>query len=195
MATLLLSTGVPMITAGDELGRTQRGNNNAYCQDNEISWLDWDLEPWKVDLLEFTRLLLALRREHPALRHKHFFDGRPSLPGGVKDLTWFGPHGSELTEREWWEPAARTVGMYVSGSALKSRTPRGEPLLDTSFLLLLHAGPDDIAFTLPGRPWAGAFRPLLDTADERPGAGAAVLTIGSQVHLGARSVTLLEAMA
>ena len=154
LATLLLSTGVPMLTAGDEMGRTQGGNNNAYCQDNEISWVDWSLAPWQVDQLEFSRLLLSVRRAHPALRHRHFFEGRPAIEGGAKDLGWFAPDGSELIDASWWETESRTLGMYVAGDSLKIRTARGEDVVDASFLLLLHGGSEPIDFVLPGAPWA-----------------------------------------
>ena len=115
LATLVLSTGVPMITAGDEMGRTQGGNNNAYCQDDEVSWVDWDLAAWQRDLLEFAQLLVRLRREHPVLRHRHFFEGRAAVPGGPKDLAWFAPDGSEVNEDLWWSP----------GHADRRDVPRG----------------------------------------------------------------------
>ena len=193
LATLLLSTGVPMLTAGDEMGRTQGGSNNAYCQDNEVSWLDWALDPWQVDLLEFARLLLAIRRDHPALRHRHFFEGRSMTEGGAKDLAWFGPTGTELVDGDWWEPYARTLGMYVGGDSLRSQTPRGEPIVDSSFLLLLHAGSEPVGFLLPGAPWAATYRSLLDTADERPSPSPTPLEPGDLVGLAPRSLILLEA--
>ena len=193
LATLLLSTGVPMITAGDEMGRTQGGNNNAYCQDDEVSWVDWDLATWQRDLLEFARSLVRLRRAHPVLRHRHFFEGRPAFVGGPKDLAWFAPDGNEVNDDLWWSPGLHTVGMYLAGGALRSRTARGEPITDDSFLLLLHGGADEAEFLLPASPWAVRYERLLDTADERPHAAGWADNPGDVVVLGARSLVLLKA--
>ena len=193
MGTLVLSMGVPMICAGDEMGRTQGGNNNAYCQDDEVSWLDWDHAPWQRDLLEFTRKVIRLRRDHPVLRYRHFFEGRPAFPGGPKDLAWFAPDGNELTDDLWWSPGLHTLGMYLAGDAMRARTPRGEPVTDSSFLLLLHGGEDEAEFILPTGPWATSYQRLLDTADERPRPTEWVDAPGDVVVLGARSLMMLEA--
>jgi isoamylase len=193
LGTLVLSTGVPMIVAGDEMGRTQGGNNNAYCQDNEVSWLDWDTSPWQRDLLEFARLVVNLRREHPALRHRHFFEGRPAFLGGPKDLAWFAPDGRELTDDLWWSPSLQTLGMYLAGDAMRARNSRGEPIIDTSFLLLLHGGDRETEFVLPTAPWATSYQRLLDTADERPRPAAWQDAPGDVVVLAARALMLLEA--
>ena len=123
MATLCLSTGVPMITAGDERGRTQRGNNNAYCQDNEISWIDWRADDAWLDIYEITKTALRLRREHPALRQRHCFEGRPTIEGGPKDLAWLHPDGREMTDDDWYDDSLRTLGMFVSGTPLRSPGP------------------------------------------------------------------------
>src|SRR5207302_1725131 len=122
MTTLLLSTGVPMLTAGDELGRTQGGNNNAYCQDNETSWVDWSLldQPeWRA-LFELTARLIRLRRAHPVLRQRAFFSGRAAVPGGERDLAWFTTRGREMTEADWFTPSA-ALGMLLSGTAMSER--------------------------------------------------------------------------
>ena len=164
MATLLLSTGVPMLTAGDEIGKTQRGNNNAYCQDNEISWLDWSLDDSRLALLDFVRSLTRLRREHGAFRQRYFFDGRPMHEGGPKDLAWIGPDGHELPDWAWHEHDRHTLGMFIAGSDPGPRhlgVPDGEP--ESSFLLLLHAGSHEQAFTLPGEPYARSYRRVIDT--------------------------------
>ena len=146
LTTLLLSTGVPMLVAGDEIARTQGGNNNAYCQDNEMSWLDWSAvdKPAVADLLALTRRLVALRRDSPVLRQRGFFAGRP-VPGGDgrKDLAWLRADGTEMTEREWHAPDLRTLGMYLDGDGIRHRGPRGERLTDESYLLVLHAGAED----------------------------------------------------
>ncbi|HEU4913268.1 MAG TPA: glycogen debranching protein GlgX [Actinomycetes bacterium] len=178
LATLLVSAGVPMLTAGDETGRSQRGNNNAYCQDNEISWLSWEHKPWQRDLHAWTRALLALRRTHPVLRHDAFYEGLPAHPDGVKDLAWFGADAREMTAEEWFDHDLRVLGMYLSGPP----TP-GEPEA-TSLLVLLNTGPTAESALLPGMPWGAAYELLLDTADELPTAsgGPAVTTVTLAPH-------------
>ncbi|MGZ4437439.1 MAG: glycogen debranching protein GlgX, partial [Nocardioidaceae bacterium] len=139
MVTLCLSTGVPMLTAGDERGRTQRGNNNAYAQDNEMSWVDWRPDDAWLDLYEVTKAALRLRREHPALRQRHYLEGRPTVEGGPKDLAWIHPEGREMTEPDWFDDDLHTFGMFVSGNPLRAPGPRGEQLHDSSFLMWFHA--------------------------------------------------------
>ncbi|PZF81621.1 glycogen debranching protein GlgX [Jiangella anatolica] len=165
LTTMLLSTGVPMLLSGDEMGRTQRGNNNAYCQDNEISWIDWSLAEQYPELGDLVRRLLELRRAHPVVRQRRFFDGVPVVEGGRKDIAWFAPSGAEMTEAEWHDQGLRTLGMYLNGGGIRSRGVRGEPILDDSFLLYLHAGADDLEVRLPGRFWAASYEVILDTAD------------------------------
>jgi isoamylase len=194
LTTLLLATGVPMLVAGDELGRTQGGNNNAYCQDDEVSWVDWDLQPWQHELLDWTRALLAVRRAHPVFRHRHFLEGRPAYPGGLKDLAWFRTDGTELTDADWYSGELTTVGMCLSGDGLRARTRTGERRRDDTFLLLLHGGGDAVGATLPDGPWAQAWAVVLDTRDGRPlEAVAPQLPAGSTVELSARSAMLLRA--
>ena len=151
LTTLLLSTGVPMLMAGDEMGRTQRGNNNAYCQDNETSWVDWDLQPWQRELLDWARALLAVRRAHAVFRHKHFFEGRPAYPGGPKDLAWFGPTAPSSPTRTGSAPTCRTVGMSLSGDGSRARTRTGQRRHDDTFLLVLHGGAGDDPVRASGR--------------------------------------------
>ncbi|MFJ4854187.1 glycogen debranching protein GlgX [Streptomyces sp. NPDC088730] len=191
LTTLLLSTGVPMLVAGDEMGRTQGGNNNAYCQDNEVSWVDWSLleQPrWRA-LTELTARVLALRHAHPVLRRRAFFSGRPQAPDGLRDLAWFTPQGAEMTEQDWYAPAA-TVGLYLSGRDIPGRDARGEPVTDDSFLAVLHAGDRPVDFRLPGPPWARDYELVLDTAREdqstAPGTvhrGDSALTVPSRSFL------------
>ncbi len=164
LGTMLLATGVPMIVAGDEVGRSQGGNNNAYCQDNETSWVGWDLLEWQQDLLETTRHLLRLRREHPVLRQERFFAGRPVHRDGTKDLAWFGPDGTEMDHARWHDPALRTLQMYLHAVVLGERGRH----IDESLLVVLHGGADVAEVVLPGRPWARAYRQLWDSALERP---------------------------
>ncbi|HZB50853.1 MAG TPA: glycogen debranching protein GlgX [Mycobacteriales bacterium] len=197
LLTLLLSTGVPMLLAGDELWRTQGGNNNAYCQDNEVSWVDWSTldDPGTADLLALVRRLVAVRRDSPVLRQRAFFAGR-AVPGGDgrKDLAWFRPDGTEMTEREWHSPDTRTLGMYLDGDGIRQRGPRGERLADESYLLVLHAGAEDAAFTLPGPPWATGYHVVVDTAygDGVPPTGADRPAAGLDLPLAASSAVLLR---
>jgi glycogen operon protein len=197
-ATLLLSTGVPMWLAGDELGRSQRGHNNAYCQDNEISWLDWSVDPDGGRLLDFVRRVTALRRDHPALRQRYFFDGRPVVPGGPKDIAWLAPSGAEMTDDDWFDSERRTLGMLLSGGTLRQVDRLGRNLVDDTFLIWLHADESTVAVTLPPPPGASpdaTWSTALDTADVGGPAVPRVLTGGSVIKLAARSVLVLQAPA
>ncbi|MEV0264220.1 glycogen debranching protein GlgX [Streptomyces sp. NPDC050617] len=192
LTTLLLSTGVPMLVAGDEMGRTQGGNNNAYCQDDETSWVDWSLleDPGWRALRDLAARLIALRRAHPVLRRRAFFSGRQT-PDGLRDLAWFTAAGAEMTEADWYAPSS-TVGMYLSGRDIAQRDPQGVPVVDDSFLALLHAGDEAVRCTLPGAPWAAAYEVLVDTARES-GRGAGVRRrAGTLLTVEARSVVLLK---
>ncbi|WP_329123098.1 glycogen debranching protein GlgX [Streptomyces sp. NBC_01465] len=194
LATLLVSTGVPMLVAGDEMGRTQGGNNNAYCQDNEVSWIDWSLldEPGPRTLLELTRRLLALRHTHPVLRRRAFFSGRAQAADGLRDLAWFTPRGTEMTERDWYAPAD-TLGLYLSGRDIPGRDARGEEITDDSFLTILHAADRPASFLLPGAPWADAYELIVDTSREEQTAAPATLHRGgASINVPARSVLLLK---
>ncbi len=192
LTTLLLSTGVPMLVAGDEMGRTQGGNNNAYCQDDETSWVDWSLleDPGWRALRDLTARLIALRRAHPVLRRRAFFSGRQT-PDGLRDLAWFTADGAEMTEADWYAPTA-TVGMYLSGRDIAQRDPQGVPVVDDSFLALLHAGEGAVRCTLPGAPWAGAYEVLVDTARESGQGVGGRYRAGAPLVVGARSVVLLK---
>ncbi|TAK70690.1 MAG: glycogen debranching enzyme GlgX [Actinomycetota bacterium] len=191
LTTLLLSTGVPLLLAGDERGRTQGGNNNAYCQDNEVSWLDWELQPWQDDLLAFTRRVLAIRAGHPSWRQRHFFDGKPATEGGAADLAWLGPDGTELTAAQWRDPATATLGMFVNGQ-LRARGATGQRLSDSSFLLLLHGADSHRGFVLPGPPYGRTYRRLVDTADEHGGDAPWTDPAGATVMLAPFSAVLLR---
>jgi glycogen operon protein len=190
LATLCLSNGAPMITAGDERGRTQRGNNNAYCQDNEISWVDWSEDGAWDDVHEVVRNALRLRREHPALRQRHHFVGSPTMEGGPKDLAWMRPDGQEMTERDWHDSDLHVIGMFLSGDPLRSPGPRGEQLRDRSFLLWLNAGPVACPLQLPENDWVRTGEIVVSTDPDH--------AVGEQVHagsvlkLGPRSLVLLR---
>jgi len=149
LATLLLSQGVPMLLAGDEVGRTQRGNNNAYCQDSELSWFDWDLGLLddNRELLAFVQRLVRVRQRHPIFRRRHFFRGIQA--NGLRDILWFNPDGREINYDEWTHDHARCLGMYLPGTGLGDWDKRGYPLEDDDFLLLFNAHHEKISFVLP----------------------------------------------
>jgi isoamylase len=197
IATLLLSQGVTMLLSGDESGRTQHGNNNAYCQDNEISWTDWaDVDE---DLLEFTRRLIALRREHPVLRRRRWFQGLP-IRGSV-DLGWFKPDGTEMGDKDWDAGQAASVGVFLNGDAITDRDRRGQRVHDDSFLLLFNGHYEPVEWTLPAQ-WGEAWEPVLDTSDPArepgdprdPGTGRDVdpVAAGKPLPVAARCVVALR---
>jgi isoamylase len=187
LATLLLSQGVPMLRMGDELAHTQRGNNNAYCQDNEISWLDWTSDPFS----ELVTRLISLRRTHPVFRQRAFFQGSELAADGTKDIAWFTPSGVEMNDADWASQSAQTLGMYLNGRGIRTRGPRGERITDDSFLLLLHSGDEPCKFHLPGQPWASGYVVELDTAGA-PAIEGVALHAGAPVELTARSLVLLR---
>jgi isoamylase len=149
LAMLFLSQGVPMLLAGDEFGRSQRGNNNAYCQDNEISWVDWKLDRPRRALLEFTELLIRIFRQHPVLRRHHFFQGRRIRGSEVKDLAWFRPDGKEMTDEDWANPEIRCFGLRLAGDAIEEVDERGNRVVDDTLLILLNSYHETIPFVLP----------------------------------------------
>ena len=191
IATLLLSQGVPMLLAGDETGRTQLGNNNAYCQDNEISWVDWSLDQSQQALLRFVQRMLQLRRMHPVLRRRRFFQGRSIRGGDVKDIAWLSPEGREMSDSEWSQDFARCLGVYLAGDALEETDRRGQRLEDDSFLLLLNAHHETIPFTLPQFRPGATWQVLLDTAFEQGLAVDGRFSGSARYELQGRSLALL----
>jgi glycogen operon protein len=193
LGTLLLSTGTPMFVAGDEMWRTQGGNNNAYCLDDETSWVDWTATEDSESMLAFTRRVIELRAKSPALRQPEFFEGR-TTPSGNPDLVWFRPDGEEMAETDWFDDGRRTLGMWIDGSDCLSRTRDGELISDHSWLLLLHAGSDPVEIVLPGAEYSETFDPMLDssTADGSPAAPGS-LPAGARVTMPGRSLLLLRA--
>lgn len=165
LATLLLSQGVPMISGGDEIGRTQQGNNNAYCQDTDISWYDWAKSPEKEALLNFTVKLIALRKAHPNLHRAKFFQDRAIHNSSSRDIAWYGTNGQELSAEQWGASWVRTFGMLLNGETLDVTDELGNSLVDDSFLLLVNAHHEPVMFTLPPAPQEGRWRVLLDTSD------------------------------
>src|SRR5581483_4873066 len=181
LATLLLSQGVPMLLGGDELGRTQRGNNNAWCQDNELSWYDWAAAD--EDLLEFTRRLIRLRQEHPVFRRSSFLTGMSSEGSGLPDVWWFRPDGRRMTMRDWQKPETRTLGVFLNGEEIRTRTERGLPVVDDSFLLLFNSHSEGVFFTLPTRRFGLHWEVELATGEAPQG------------RLGARALVAVDALS
>ncbi|HEX6887813.1 MAG TPA: glycogen debranching protein GlgX [Candidatus Nanopelagicales bacterium] len=194
LTTLLLSTGVPMLTMGDELGRTQGGNNNAYCQDNHISYVDWDLEAWQRDLLVFTAGVVHLRRTHQVFKRKYFFEGTAPDPGRPKDLAWLRGDGRELTEVDWHFSDNRMVGMYLSGD-LRTRGPRGEAMVDDPFLLVMNGSPHAGTFLLPGPPFGTEYQVVVDTVGGFAGEFGHTRTHGTALPMPPFSTKLLRVLA
>lgn len=186
LATLLLSQGVPMLTAGDELGRTQLGNNNAYCQDNETSWIDWAFGADGQALLRFTTRLLAFRAAHPVLRRRRFLRGSQVGTSGQKDLIWCGTDGVELSDADWHRASLQAVGMRLAGDAIDERDADGRPIQDDTLLVLLNAGAAPVTFTLPSTP--APWRMVVDTSDPEADGG---LPLATSYLLQDRSVAVL----
>ena len=192
LATLILSQGVPMLWAGDEIGRTQRGNNNAYCQDNEISWMDWKLDRSKRDLLEFTQLLIQLFHQHPVLRRRVFFQGRRIRGSEVKDLAWFKPDGKEMTDDDWNNGFARCLGLRLAGDAIEEVDARGNRILDDTLLILLNAHHEPVNFVLPAHRRKLRWQVAFDTKEENIRRRQRLIRGGNEYPLEARSMVLLR---
>src|SRR5712675_1618662 len=194
LATLLLSQGIPMISGGDEIGRTQKGNNNAYCQDNEISWYDW--ENFDESLLNFTRNLIALRRKHRIFARRKWFQGRPLHGTGVKDLAWFTPDAKEMTEEDWKAGFAKSLGVFLNGDAIASTDMYGDRVTDDSFYFIFNAHHEPLQFTLPEASFAPNWLKLIDTnesprrRDRRK--GQQEFPAGGKIEVPGRSLILLQ---
>jgi isoamylase len=199
LATLLLSQGVPMLLHGDELGRTQGGNNNAYCQDNPTSWVDWSRAQDYDHLTDFVADLISLRRAHPALRRRRHLSGRPRTGAAVPDVLWFTPAGTQMTERDWDEnTTAGSIAVFLNGTDIPECGPRGEPVIDTNFLILLNPHHEAVSFTLPdercGQRWevvVDTARPLLGRLGDT-GYGQAKPAAGGELKVGPRTTTVLR---
>ncbi|MEU5082556.1 MULTISPECIES: glycogen debranching protein GlgX [Streptomyces] len=194
LATLLLSQGIPMLCHGDELGRTQRGNNNAYCQDNETSWVDWDLTEEQRALTAFTRRLIALRAAHPVLRRRRFFRGETATNARqpLPDLVWLRPDAREMTDRDWQRADAHSVGVFLNGDAIAERDPYGRRMVDDSFLLLVNGYWEPVVFRLPDDSFGERWTTLTDTADPDGIPDERERKAGTRLRLEARSLVLLS---
>jgi isoamylase len=194
MATLLLSQGVPMLVAGDELARTQQGNNNAYCQDTPLSWLDWTPDDARTRMLAFARRMIAIRREHPVFRRRHFFAGKPAPDSAGKDIAWLKPDGTEMTQQEWDHDFARCLGVYLGGDALEEVDARGRRVVDDTFVVLFNAHHDRIPFQLPAAGAAG-WLVLVDTTFEGGLVPDGTYQPQGTYELAGRSFVLLQKVA
>jgi glycogen operon protein len=195
ITTLLLSQGVPMISHGDELGRTQRGNNNGYCQDNPLTWVDW--EHPDAALQEFTESVSALRAAHPVFRRRRFFDGRPVRrrdAAGLPDITWFRPDGSEMSDEDWDSGFGKSVAVFLNGHGIPDLDPRGHRVTDDSFVMCFNAHHQSIEFTVPPVEFGTAWKPVVDTA-AGPGevAESAAVKAGDPIRVEARATVVLQA--
>ncbi len=194
LATLLLSQGIPMLGHGDELGRTQGGNNNAYCQDNEVSWIDWDLTDEQRALVAFTRRLIGLRAEHPVLRRRRFFRGETATKRKqpLPDLIWLRPDAREMTDQDWRRGDAHSVGVFLNGDAIAERDAYGGRVVDDSFLLLLNGFWEPVDFRLPAASYGERWTTLIDTADPEGVPDERERKAGTRLPVESRSLILLS---
>jgi glycogen operon protein len=193
LTTLLLSQGIPMLLHGDEFGRTQRGNNNVYCQDNEISWLDWGHQ--QEGLAEFTAWLVRLRREHPVFRRRRFFQGQDirGRQHELDDITWLTPSGEEMTDEDWEAGFAKSLGVFLNGDAIGEPDTRGQRVTSGSFLLLFNASEQEVQFTIPPPGYGERWTREIDTARSLPEAGdVTTVKAGDRVPLISRSLQVLR---
>jgi glycogen operon protein len=196
IVTMMVSQGVPMIASGDEMGKTQRGNNNAFVQDNEISWLDWDLDESRSQLLAFTRDVIAFRHRHPVFRRPRFLRGARVGGSDLPDIAWFRSDGKEMTPPDWQNPARATMGLLLTGDTLDWRDPQGDPVVDDSFLVLLNGSREPVEFTLPGFEWGSRWALYIDTTSDvmevPPQSASSGTDAGSKVTLAPASVLVFE---
>lgn len=191
LATLLLSQGVPMMYAGDAIGHTQMGNNNAYCQDNPISWLSWAPQTEDRNLLAFVQRMINLRKRHPVFRRRRFFQGRPIKGADVKDVLWLNSSGNEMSEDEWRDPSVSCLGMLLAGQGLDETDERGRKIGDENFLVLLNAHHEDVAFTLPVFHPEARWSGWMDTSREGGLCLVETYDAGTAYPLQARSLAVL----
>ncbi|WAL60274.1 glycogen debranching protein GlgX [Thermocoleostomius sinensis] len=192
LTTLMLSQGIPMIVSGDELGRTQKGNNNPYCQDNELSWLDWDLKDANRDLLNFTRELIYFRRQHPVFRRRKWFQGQAIRGTGVTDIGWYNPDGGEMTDEQWEIGYAKSIAVFLNGNRIPSPGPQGQRISDDSFLMFFNAHYETIEFTLPVEFQSYAWSLEIDTKEPRFVTDQRLFTGTQAVPVIGRSIVVLR---
>ncbi|SFG01966.1 glycogen debranching protein GlgX [Pontibacter chinhatensis] len=190
LTTLFLSQGVPMLVAGDELSRSQQGNNNAYCQDNEISWLNW--QEADKELLDFTKRLIRFSRKHPVFNRRGWFQGRPIKGNDLKDIAWFLPEGREMTEENWSHDFAKSLGVYLNGKGLHSRGPKGELITDDSFYVIFNAHHEPLKYKLPPKKYGETWRKVIDTATGTMDEQGEEFVYSKTLEVAARSVVVLQ---
>ena len=190
LATLFLSQGVPMLLAGDEIGRTQKGNNNPYCQDNEISWLQWDAID--EENLAFTRRLIHFRQEHPVFRQRRWFLGKPIHGTDLSDIGWFLPDGNQMNESSWGVGFAHSVGIFLNGGGIKQPDPTGQRIIDNSFYLIFNADPNRINFTIPNQAWGSCWEKVLDTYENNTNEHGPLYHPGQVLNVAGRSLVVLQ---
>jgi glycogen operon protein len=195
LATLMLSQGIPMLLGGDEMGRTQHGNNNGYCQDNEVSWFDWDLPTGNADLLKFTSELIYFRRQHPVFRRRKWFQGRAIHGSGVSDIAWLNPDGERMTDEQWQVGYAKAIGVFLNGQEITSRGAKGERIIDDDFLLFFNAHYDTIEFTLAPKFQDSTWTVVIDTKEPRFVNNGSVFTGTQAVPVTGRSLVVLTRKA
>jgi isoamylase len=188
LTTMFLSQGVPMLVAGDEFGRTQGGNNNAYCQDNDISWLNWDDMDDK--LLKFTQQLIALRTAHPAFRRRRWFQGQPIKGKGLEDIAWFLPDGVEMSDENWNLDFAKSLGIFINGKGLHYVSPIGENITDDNFYMIFNAHHESLDYQIPEKIRGKSWTKVLDTSDDI--IGDANINDKEIISVNARSIVLLQ---
>jgi glycogen operon protein len=195
MGTLMLSQGTPMLSHGDEIGRTQKGNNNVYCQDSELSWMDWSMCEINADQLAFTRKVIEFRKKHPVFRRRRFFEGKPIRSGDqVRDISWLTPAGTEMTPEDWGSGLGKCVAVFLNGDAIPAPNERGERVVDDSFLLCFNANDEEQDFVAPQGDYAKEWTADLDTADPR-GETELVVAAGEKISLQPRSLLVLRKTA
>jgi len=195
MSTMFLSQGVPMLLGGDEMGRTQQGNNNGYCQDSDISWFDW--EHRDAELVDFTRKLSELRRDHPVLRRRGWFQGRPIRPSHGKgpalpDIAWFSPDGTEMEDEHWDSAETRSLQVFLNGAGITVPDERGQPILDDTFLIIFHAHPEDRELTLPEKCRGASWVCVFDTDRGFAKNGGEKYVAGSRIDVIQRSLWVMR---
>ncbi|MGB0563198.1 MAG: glycogen debranching protein GlgX [Spirulinaceae cyanobacterium] len=192
LVTLMLSQGVPMLLGGDELGRTQQGNNNAYCQDSEISWFDWSLQEKNADFLDFTRDLIAFHHQHPVFQRRHWFQGREIHGSGVRDIAWYNPDGAQMTEEQWHHGYIKAIAIFLNGAELNTVDEQGQRRTGESFLLLFNAHHEEIKFTLPDALQDWSWQGVIDTAEPRFLKSGLTYQGSEAIERLARSVMVLQ---
>jgi glycogen operon protein len=195
IATLVLSLGVPMLLGGDEFARTQRGNNNAYCQDNELSWFDWNHDERQQRLLTFTRRLLDFRRRHAVFRRAEFLTGEERLGSGAPDAWWFRADGRKMTQRNWQSRETRTLGVFLNGAEIPGLSATGTPVIDDTFLILFNSSEEAVVFTLPAVSFGRRWVHEVSTAEPELESGSEVHPARGVVAVDGRSLIVLRRIA